>query len=345
MTGLPGNATGCAFDRNGKLAVSPGATLYTVNIGTLVTTATGVTAFGDLATNPNANIVADLRLTKSASNATPGNTVSFTVTVINDDPDRATDVRVLDLLPVGLTFVSATASQGSYSTAAVGVIPAGTWRVGALNNGATATLTLNVNVTGATPIINTAQVSSADQFDPDSTPNNSIGTEDDQASVTITPSPDLGTVKTATSSFAVGTNATYAITVNNTLGSLSTGSNSYTVIDNMPTGLTLVSAAGTGWNCAASTATQMSCTSTSTMIAGASNTNAITLTVLPAAAAAPSVSNTATVSGGGEPASNNGNNSSTISTTVCAVNCPDLRVKRPCQPPASQWASARPVTP
>ena len=332
-------ATGCAFDRNGNLIVSPSDQLQSVNIGTLVATAlpnlTGVAAFGDLATNPDPNVRADLRVLKTASNPTPGNTVSFTVTVTNDGPSRATDVRVLDLLPAGLILVSSSASQGLYSaTAVVGppAYPAGTWSVGTLNNGATATLTISAtvaNVAVATTVINYAQVSYVDQFDPDSTPGSTTpfgAVQDDQASATITPSPDLRTVKTATSSFAVGTNATYSITVNNTLGSMTTGANAYTVIDPMPTGLTLVSAAGTGWNCTASTATQMSCTSSATMIAGAINANAITLTVLPGAAAAPSVSNTATVSGGGEPASNNGNNSSTILTPVCtAGGCPDLR--------------------
>ena len=117
-----------------------------------------------------------------------------------------------------------------------------------------ATLTINAAVTGPTPIINYAQVSYSDQYDPDSTPGSTTpfgATEDDQASVTITPSPDLGSVKTATSSFAVGVNATYSITVNNTLGSLTTGANAYTVTDVLSAGLTFVSAVGTGWTCAA----------------------------------------------------------------------------------------------
>ena len=345
ISGLPGAATGCAFARDGTLMTSPGTTLYRVNIGTLAAsamTATGVAAFGDLATAPNRN--ADLRVAKTASNLTPGNTVTFTVTVTNDGPDRATDVRVLDLLPAGLTFVSATPSQGIYSATAVVGPPAyaaGTWRVGTLNNGAVATLTINADVTGTTPITNWAQVSYVDQFDPDSTPGSVVPpavTQDDQASVIITPSPDLRTVKTAASSFAVGTPSTYSIAVDNTLGSLTTGANTYTVTDILPAGLTFVSAVGTGWTCAANApaagdnvvgGSRMVCTSTTAMLAGASNANAITLTVLPGAAAAPSVSNTATVSGGGEPASNNGNNSSTISTPVCSAGgCPDLRVNK-----------------
>lgn len=343
VSGLTASSRGCAFDRNGQLFVSQDTTINRVDIGTLMSTAMvniGI-RFGDLATNPDPNIMADLRATKTASNATPGNTVSFTLTVTNDGPSRATDVRLLDLLPVGLTFVSATPSQGTYSTTADAAqplaYPAGTWRVGTLNNGATATLTINASVTGTTPITNWAQVSYADQYDPDSTPGSVVPpavAQDDQASVTITPSPDLGAVKTAASSFAVGTPATYSIAVNNTLGSLTTGANTYTVTDLLPTGLTFVSAVGAGWTCALNTpaagdnvvgGSRMVCTNSAPMTAGAGNANAITLTVLPAAAAAPSVSNTATVSGGGEPVSNNGNNSSTISTTVCiAGGCPDL---------------------
>ena len=249
VAGLPANMTGCAFDSTGRLVVSPGTTLFQVNIGSLTSTAligsTGV-AFGDLATSPGRR--SDLRLSKTASNLTPGNTVSFTVSVTNDGPDRATDVRVLDLLPVGLTFVSSTVSQGSY------VSGTGAWTIGVLSNGTTVTLTINANVTGATPITNTAQISYSDQSDPDSTPGNSVAGEDDQASVTITPSPDLQIVKTATSTFAVGANGTYSLTVNNLLGSASTGAATYTVTDNMPPGLTIVGTpTGTGWNCAGST--------------------------------------------------------------------------------------------
>ncbi|TAN41829.1 MAG: DUF11 domain-containing protein, partial [Nitrospirae bacterium] len=328
MTGLPANATGCAFDSKDRLVVSTvnNTNLYLVNIGTLASTALPSApgrAYGDLATAPQR--FADLRLTKTASNLTPGSTVSFTLTVTNDGPSSATFVIVRDLLPAGLTFVSATPSQGSY------VSGTGLWSAGPLPNGASATITINANVTAATPIANTAEIYSSDEADPDSTPNNyaTLPLEDDGASVTITPSPDLRLVKTATSSFAVGTNATYSITVNNTLGSLTTGANTYTVTDIMPTGLTIVGTpTGTGWDCTASTATQLICTSATAIAAGASNPNAITLTVLPDAAATPSVVNTATVSGGGEPVVNDGNNGSTITTTVCAVNCPDLTVNK-----------------
>ena len=213
-TALPGNATGCAFDSTGRLVISQvgSSQLYAVNIGTRVATALASTAgqiFLDLATGPART--ADLRVSKTATNITPADAVTFTVTVTNDGPDRATDVRLVDVLPAGLlTFVSASASQGAYSTAAVAPNPAGTWRVGTLNNGATATLTINATVAaGTATATNTAQVYYVDQRDPDSVPNNNIAAEDDQASVIINRSPDLQVVKSAASSFAVGVNGTY----------------------------------------------------------------------------------------------------------------------------------------
>jgi uncharacterized repeat protein (TIGR01451 family) len=338
---LPGNATGCAFDSAGRLVVSSiGANqLYLVNPVTaavsLLPQTTGTINFLDLATGPART--ADLRLTKTATNITPANAVSFTITVTNDGPDRATDVRVLDALPAGLTFVSATASQGTYSAVAVTPNPAGTWQVGALNNGASATLTINATVAGATSTaINTAQVYYADQRDPDSTPNNNNAAEDDQGSVTINRSADLQVVKSTATSFAVGLNGVYTLTVNNLPGSASTAGN-YAVTDLMPTGLTLVGATGTGWNCTASTSTQMSCTSSAVIAAGASNPNAITLTVAVGAGAVPSVSNTATVSGGGELNLTNftSNNSSTVVTPVCSTACPDLRPNKSLTAPSA----------
>ena len=322
---------GCAFDSLGRLAVTiatAGAPLRVVNIGSLTSTPLPNAAlpispagktWGDLATAPSHK--ADIRLANTASNLTPGASVTLTVSVTNDGSSVATDVRVLDQLPAGLTLILATPSQGSYTQAT------GIWQVGTLNSGANATLTLNANVTGTMPMTHTAQVSYADLADPDSIPNNSATGEDDQGSVTLIPSGDLQIVKTATLTFVVGVNGSYTLTVNNILGSLTTGTNLYTVTDNMPTGLSIVGTPnGTGWNCSASTAMAVNCTSTTAILAGATSGNPINVTVLPAANAVPSVINTAQVSGGGEPVANSGNNSSTITTVVCAANCSDVRV-------------------
>src|SRR6202011_3991393 len=75
---------------------------------------------------------ADIGLTKTVSNATPnsGTNVTFTVTATNNGPSNATGVQVTDLLPAGLTFVSAVAGVGTYTPGT------GLWDIGALANGA-----------------------------------------------------------------------------------------------------------------------------------------------------------------------------------------------------------------
>jgi len=97
-----------------------------------------------------------------------GGQFSYTITVANAGPDQATNVVVTDELPAGLTFVSATPSQGSCAgTTTV------TCTLGTLNSGAGATITLTVQAPGSpTTLLNTATVI-ASQSDPDTTNNSS----------------------------------------------------------------------------------------------------------------------------------------------------------------------------
>jgi uncharacterized repeat protein (TIGR01451 family) len=101
------------------------------------------------------NIVApgsDIAVTKSVNNANPAvsTNVTFTITAQNLGADPATSVVVTDVLPAGLTFVSASPSQGTYTAGS------GLWNLGALAFGATATLQITATVTGSTPVTNTA---------------------------------------------------------------------------------------------------------------------------------------------------------------------------------------------
>src|SRR5205085_2356298 len=61
----------------------------------------------------------ELALTQAISDATPnvGDTITITTTLSNAGPDAATSVSVADLLPAGLSLVSATPSQGTYDSA------------------------------------------------------------------------------------------------------------------------------------------------------------------------------------------------------------------------------------
>jgi len=131
--------------------------------------------------------VADLSITKSVDDPAPdiGQNVTFTIALRNDGPDAATNVAVSDPLPAGMTYVSSSPSQGSYASGT------GVWTVGTVANGATASLQITATVDTAGSKTNTAQVSAADQFDPDSTPANDEGGEDDQDTASLTP---LGTI-------------------------------------------------------------------------------------------------------------------------------------------------------
>ena len=75
-----------------------------------------------------------------------GDTITFTVTLSNNGPDSATNVQVTDLLPAGLTFVSATPSQGTYDPVT------GVWAVGTVT---TAPLTLTIEALVAGPALQT----------------------------------------------------------------------------------------------------------------------------------------------------------------------------------------------
>src|SRR5262249_55236855 len=104
---------------------------------------------------------ADLALGKQVSNATPavGDTITFTITLTNNGPATATGVAVTDLLPAGLTFVSATPSQGTYNSMT------GAWTVGTVTTAVPQTLLISAQVTGSTAMTNTATVTASDQAD------------------------------------------------------------------------------------------------------------------------------------------------------------------------------------
>ena len=118
---------------------------------------------------------ADLGLVKSVDDPRPnvGETVTFTVFLVNSGPAAATGVVVADPLPAGLQFVGAKPSQGTYDSTT------GTWTVGGVAVGAPQTLTITAKVVNPAREANTATITHADQFDP--APSNNID------SATVTP--------------------------------------------------------------------------------------------------------------------------------------------------------------
>ncbi|MCW5765782.1 MAG: DUF11 domain-containing protein [Phycisphaeraceae bacterium] len=88
-----------------------------------------------------------------------GSPVLYTITATNGGPATATGVVVTSRLPSNTTFVpGGTASQGTVNVSSEGEV---TWTVGALTNGANATLTVNASVATAGGLSNTAAITSA----------------------------------------------------------------------------------------------------------------------------------------------------------------------------------------
>jgi uncharacterized repeat protein (TIGR01451 family) len=135
---------------------------------------------------PQAAPTADIAVTKTVNIASPiaGSAVTFTATVTNNGPNAATGVVVMDSVPAGFTFTSATPSQGTYSSAT------GIWTIGALAVGQSVTLMMSGTV-GLATVTNIATLTASSPTDPNAA-NNS-------ASAVVTPQPptaDIAVTKT-----------------------------------------------------------------------------------------------------------------------------------------------------
>jgi gliding motility-associated-like protein/uncharacterized repeat protein (TIGR01451 family) len=167
--------------------------------------------------------VADLSIEKNVinNNLTPdvGSQISFSVTVTNSGPSISTGVTVKDIIPSGYEYIFYNSTSGSYNK------NTGIWTPGTILPGNSHTLLINVFVKSPTgtadEYLNTAEIMTADQFDPDSTPGNGIATEDDYDSISVTPvivMADLSIKKTALNQDAVhdvGSTVIFTVTVTN----------------------------------------------------------------------------------------------------------------------------------
>ncbi|MEM6639518.1 MAG: OmpA family protein [Pseudomonadota bacterium] len=180
---------------------------------------------------------ADLSLTKTVDNPTPpasGNVV-YTVTLTNDGPDEGTGLEVTDQLPSGLTYVSDNGG-GAYDPVT------GIWTVGTLAAGASTSLEITASINATGDYVNVAELTAANELDPDSTPGNNDPNEDDQDSATITPTffADLSLTKVVDDDEPVfGQTVTYTLALTNDGPVDATG---VTVSDPLPSGLSFVGA-------------------------------------------------------------------------------------------------------
>ncbi|WP_270090022.1 DUF7507 domain-containing protein [Sphingobacterium sp. SYP-B4668] len=107
---------------------------------------------------------ADLAIEKVVNNNRPivGDEVTFTMTVTNNGPSRATNVNVTDIVPNGYTVTNVAVDEGSWN--------APNWTIPSLASGGSYTMTITANVLASGTYNNTATVV-ANEYDPDKTNN------------------------------------------------------------------------------------------------------------------------------------------------------------------------------
>ncbi len=310
---------GLAIDTAGELVVADYTDIRKIDKNGIVTTiasglngATGIAAGANgllfVAESAN-NVVRELvpqlpDLTIAAThsaNFSQGQTGAvYSITVRNAGSSATTaGVTVADMLPGALT---ATAISGTGWTCTLATLTC--TRADALAGGASypaIALTVTVAANAPASVTNVATVSGGGESN----------TNNDTASdpTSITQFPDLTVSATHSGTFKQGqAGGVYAITVSNA-GSGATNA-AVTVADTLPGALTATAISGTGWTCTLSTLT---CTRGDALAAGASYP-AIAIAVTVAANAPASVTNIATVSGGGE--TNTANDTASDPTSI-----------------------------
>ena len=290
-----------------ELAIAPGS----LNETAFATTDSGDSNTADNSATASATVgaagsgAADLQVTKTGpATGTVGENVTYTISVSNlSTTSTAAAAQLTDVLPAGLTLVSATSSVGSVSSSG-GVISA---NLGDLAPGASETLTVIALPNAAGAISNTVSASTSSG---DSNMSNNFSTVNTTISAAGSGAADLGVTKTAAASGTVGSNLTYTITVTNLSGSNTATAS--TLTDALPSGLTFVSATSSVGSVSSSGGIVTA--NLGDLAPGASAT--ITLVGLPNAAG--SLTNTAEVStSAGD--SNSANNVAAASTTISAA--------------------------
>lgn len=152
-----------------------------------VNPATGLTTAFTLSSGQNDNshdagllpVNVSIAKTVNNSSAAIGTNVTFVITLTNASGySQATGLTVGDVLPAGLTFVSASPAAGTSFDNGTGV-----WTVGNLASGASTSLSIVATVTGGGVKTNTASVTAVDEYN--------IGTPT-QASASVTPPGSIG---------------------------------------------------------------------------------------------------------------------------------------------------------
>jgi uncharacterized repeat protein (TIGR01451 family) len=248
----------------------------------------------------------NLRLTKVASQPTvvQGLTATYTLRVVNDGPSDAFSVKLVDTLPDGLTFVSATPQQGTCSAAGAKI----SCDLGRLNETLATQVIVVARADRAGTLTNTAVVSTDLNTETDPTDNTA------SAAVVVAPAANLAIDKTGPAQVAAGGKATYTLEVTNKGPSPATG---VQITDTLPAGV-IFDSASPGCTAAGSTVT----CAVGDLAVGAVADRFVTI-VVPTALGSQTIENIAQV-GGDQPDLDMSDNVDSADTQVGAAA--DLRI-------------------
>ena len=296
-------------------AIAPASVTNTATVSGGGETNVGNDSASDPTTINPAAAVPDLTITKThAGNFTQGQVgATYTITVTNSGagPTVGT-VTVVDTLPAGLT---ATAISGTGWVCTLGDVPTCTRSTFWAAAGSYPAITLTVNVASNAPatVINTATVERRrrDQR----RQRHGDGLDDGHRCAGSDDHVDSQRAASRQGRLGILT-----LTVTNVGGGPTVGT--VTVVDTPSAGLTATAISGTGWVCVLATRT---CTRSDVLAAGASYP-VITITVSVASNAPSTVSNSATVSGGGETNVSNdtGNDIVAVAATIVPTLSPAM---------------------
>jgi trimeric autotransporter adhesin len=305
----------------GSVTYTASATISSAATGTLSNTATVTAPGGVTDPTPGNNSATDsdtltssadlaITVTDGVTTATPGGSVTYTITASNAGPSTATGATVADTFPASLTVTWTCVGAGGGTCTASGSgninntvnLPAG----GSVTY--TASATISAAATGT--LSNTATVTAPGGVT-DPTPGNNSATDSD----TLSSSADLAiTVTDGVTTATPGGSVTYTITASNAGPSNATGA---TVADTFPASLTVTwtCVGAGGGTCTASGSGNIN--NTVNLPSGGSVTYTASATI--SAAATGTLSNTATITApGGVTDPSPGNNSATDSDTLAA---------------------------
>ncbi len=244
-----------------------------INTATVSATTTDpIPANNSSTDNSSTNAIANLSIVKTDSGpATAGDPESYQLAVHNAGPsDVSGSVSVSDVLPAGLSFVSAAGPGWTCSYASPTRLISCDLAAGLVNGADASPITVATTVDSdvqPSTITNTASVSSA-TTDSDLSDNSSS----DPVAVTTSDALSLTKVLTSATPVLAGQNATFDLSASNAGPSDATG---VSVTDTLPAGMSFVGFTGTGWSCTATGRTVVCDRST---IAAGATAPVITLT-------------------------------------------------------------------